>query len=113
MRSPAAALGHANTLAQSQDHGFQPETQGMRALSVLAVVFAHAGVSGLAGGFIGVDVFFVISGFLITRLLVAELARTGRIDLLAFWARRARRLLPNAFATLLVTVLLALFLFPS
>jgi peptidoglycan/LPS O-acetylase OafA/YrhL len=113
MRSPAAALGHANTLAQSQDHGFQPEIQGMRALSVLAVVFAHAGVSGLAGGFIGVDVFFVISGFLITRLLVAELARTGRIDLLAFWARRARRLLPNAFATLLVTVLLALFLFPG
>jgi peptidoglycan/LPS O-acetylase OafA/YrhL len=92
---------------------FQPEIQGMRALSVLAVIWAHARLPGLPGGFTGVDVFFVISGFLITRLLLSELTRTGRIDLLAFWARRARRLLPNAFATLIGTVLLALFFFPG
>jgi peptidoglycan/LPS O-acetylase OafA/YrhL len=80
---------------------------------VLAVVFAHAGLPGFAGGFIGVDIFFVISGFLITRLLLDEHARAGRIDIIAFWARRARRLLPNAYAALLGTLLLALFLFPG
>src|SRR5688572_5752126 len=97
---------------RSEQH-FQPEIQGMRALSVLAVIWAHARIPGLPGGFTGVDVFFVISGFLLTRLLLSEMRRTGRIDLLAFWARRARRLLPNAFAALIGTVLLALFLFPG
>jgi peptidoglycan/LPS O-acetylase OafA/YrhL len=97
--------------ACSHEHRFQPEIQGLRAVSVLAVIGAHAGLAGLPGGFTGVDVFFVISGFLITRLLLAEMERTGRIDLIAFWARRARRLLPNAFATLIGTVLLALLLF--
>jgi peptidoglycan/LPS O-acetylase OafA/YrhL len=85
----------------------------MRALSVLAVIAAHAGLPGLPGGFTGVDVFFVISGFLITRLLLAEVDATGRIDLLVFWARRCRRLLPNAFAALIGTVLIAVFLFPG
>ncbi len=108
MRSPAAAIAHACHPAG----GFQPEIQGMRALSVLAVVLAHAAVPGFHGGFIGVDVFFVISGFLITRLLLAEIDRTGRIDLPGFWARRARRLLPNAFAALLGTLVLALVFFP-
>jgi peptidoglycan/LPS O-acetylase OafA/YrhL len=112
MRSSAADCARDKP-SHFHDSGFQPEIQGMRALAVLAVVCAHAGVPGLAGGFIGVDVFFVISGLLITRLLLAEIARTGRIDLLAFWARRARRLLPNAYAALLGTVLLALFLFPG
>jgi peptidoglycan/LPS O-acetylase OafA/YrhL len=108
----AAAAGHGREFGPDRA-GFQPEIQGMRALSVLGVVLAHGAVPGLAGGFTGVDVFFVISGFLITRLLLAEHARTGRIDLLGFWARRARRLLPNAYATMLGTVLLALFLFPG
>jgi peptidoglycan/LPS O-acetylase OafA/YrhL len=113
MRSiPLADTRGERVLAPAGQH-FQPEIQGMRALSVLAVVWAHARLPGLPGGFTGVDVFFVISGFLITRLLLAEMARTGRIDLLAFWARRARRLLPNAFAALIGTVLLALFLFPG
>jgi peptidoglycan/LPS O-acetylase OafA/YrhL len=103
---------HKSEGTRSAQH-FQPEIQGMRALSVLAVVWAHGRLPGLPGGFTGVDVFFVISGFLITRLLLAEMTRTGRIDLLAFWARRARRLLPNAFAALIGTVLLALFLFPG
>ena len=54
----------------------------------------HGGVTGLRGGFLGVDIFFVLSGYLITTLLLVEFGRTGRIELLAFWARRARRLLP-------------------
>ncbi|WP_416972177.1 acyltransferase family protein [Streptomyces sp. 4F14] len=76
---------------------------GVRALAVLLVVVYHADPSWLPGGFLGVDVFFVLSGYLITNLLCAERHRTGRIDLLQFWLRRARRLLP-ALVTLLVTV---------
>ncbi len=92
---------------------FQPEIQGLRAISILAVVWTHAGLPGLPGGFTGVDIFFVISGFLITRLLIEEIERTGSVDLLSFWARRARRLLPNAYATLIGTILLAILLFPG
>lgn len=67
---------------------------GVRAVAVLLVLANHGGVPGVSGGFIGVDVFFVLSGFLITSLLLDELGRTGRIDLKEFWIRRARRLLP-------------------
>jgi peptidoglycan/LPS O-acetylase OafA/YrhL len=76
----------------------------MRALAVLLVVAFHAGLGPVQGGFVGVDVFFVISGFLITGLLVDEVGRTGSIDLPAFWARRMRRLLPMATAVLVTTV---------
>src|SRR5260221_13674951 len=69
---------------------------GIGALAVRAVLAAHAGIPFLPGGFVGVDVFFVLSGFLITSLLYAELAATGRIDLGGFWTRRARRPLPSA-----------------
>ena len=69
---------------------------GIRALAVAAVLATHAGIPFLPGGFIGVDVFFVLSGFLITSLLYDELVVTGRIDLGGFWTRRARRLLPAA-----------------
>ena len=71
-----------------------PALDGVRALAVGLVLLAHGGVPGFVGGFIGVDVFFVLSGFLITSLLFDELGRTGRIDLAGFWIRRARRLLP-------------------
>jgi peptidoglycan/LPS O-acetylase OafA/YrhL len=81
------------------------DIEGLRAVAVLLVVLAHAGVPGLAGGFIGVDVFFVISGFLITGLLRREHAATGRIRLARFYARRAVRLLP--LATLVIVVALA------
>lgn len=80
-----------------------PALDGMRAVAVYLVVAFHAGVTRFEGGFIGVDVFFVLSGFLITRLLVAEYASTGRIDLVGFYARRARRLLPAAWVAVLVT----------
>ncbi len=85
---------------------FRADIEGLRAVAVLAVVFYHAQAAGFVGGFIGVDVFFVISGYLITQLLMRELKETGRINVLSFWARRARRLLPNALLTLLVTIIL-------
>jgi peptidoglycan/LPS O-acetylase OafA/YrhL len=75
----------------------------VRALAVLAVIGFHEGASELPGGFLGVDVFFVLSGFLITDLLVARYTGTGRLDPAGFWARRARRLLP-ALAVMLVVV---------
>jgi peptidoglycan/LPS O-acetylase OafA/YrhL len=78
-----------------------PALDGLRGLAVAAVLLFHAG--HLTGGYLGVDLFFVLSGFLITSLLLAETARTGRISLSAFWARRARRLLP-ALAGVLIGV---------
>ncbi len=83
--------------------GYQPGLDGVRALSVIAVLAYHAGFSWMHGGFLGVEVFFVVSGFLITALLLDERERSGRIDLRAFWLRRARRLLP-ALALVLVAV---------
>jgi peptidoglycan/LPS O-acetylase OafA/YrhL len=80
-----------------------PGLDGVRALAVLIVIGFHEGASGLPGGFLGVDIFFVLSGFLITDLLVARYDRTGRLDLAGFWTRRARRLLP-ALAVMLVVV---------
>ena len=82
---------------------FRPDIEGLRAVAIVAVLLCHAGVPFLAGGYVGVDVFFVISGFLITRLLIGELDRSGTISLRGFYARRAKRLLPLS-AVLLVTV---------
>ncbi|HEX6701459.1 MAG TPA: acyltransferase family protein [Gaiellaceae bacterium] len=79
------------------------DIQGLRAFAVLLVVLGHAGVPFLPGGFVGVDVFFVLSGFLITGLLLAEAERRGTISIAGFYARRARRILPAAALTLLVT----------
>ena len=80
-----------------------PALDGLRALAVYLVVLFHAGVDRFAGGFIGVDVFFVLSGFLITRLLLVEQAEHGRIDLLRFAGRRIRRLLPAASLAVIAT----------
>jgi peptidoglycan/LPS O-acetylase OafA/YrhL len=74
---------------------YRPDIDGLRAIAILGVVAFHAGIPGFRAGYLGVDVFFVISGFLITRLLWREHQTTGRIDLWAFYARRARRLLPT------------------
>ena len=78
-----------------------PALDGLRAVAVLGVMLYHAGLNWIPGGLLGVDVFFVISGFLITSLLVAERARNGRIALGQFWLRRARRLLPALVLVLL------------
>lgn len=92
---------------------FRTDIEGMRAIAVLMVLLYHAGVPWAAGGFAGVDVFFVISGFLMTGLLVAEAHRTGRVDLVAFWARRARRLLPASALVLAATALLTFLALPA
>jgi peptidoglycan/LPS O-acetylase OafA/YrhL len=82
-------------------NGYKPDIDGLRAISVLAVLAFHAGLPLVSGGFVGVDVFFVISGYLISKLLLVEYAQNGRFSLVDFWARRVRRLAP---ALLLVTV---------
>ena len=83
-------------------HGYVPALDGIRALAVIAVMAFHAGVSWLPGGFLGVDAFYVLSGFLITSLLLRERLATGRVALGAFWGRRARRLLPALLVVLVV-----------
>lgn len=92
--------------------GIRADIEGLRALAVLLVVAGHAGVPGFAGGYIGVDVFFVISGYLITHLLCREYEQSATLDLAGFYARRVRRLLP-AFAVLLVMVLLGVYVLSS
>ena len=83
---------------------FRADVEGLRAVAVLAVVVYHAGLSQVGGGFVGVDVFYVLSGFLITGLLWEELQTTARLRLGAFYGRRARRLLPAAVLVLMVTL---------
>nr|WP_233533934.1 SGNH hydrolase domain-containing protein [Kitasatospora sp. SolWspMP-SS2h] len=85
---------------------FRPDIEGLRAVAVLAVLAFHAAVPGLAGGFVGVDVFFVVSGYLITGLLRTETGRHGRVRLAEFYSRRARRLLPSAAVVLAATAVL-------
>lgn len=87
--------------------GFRPDLEGLRGVAVLLVVACHSGISWCAGGFIGVDIFFVLSGYLITGLLLAEHQATSRIDLPGFFARRARRLLPAALLVFMLTTLTA------
>jgi peptidoglycan/LPS O-acetylase OafA/YrhL len=86
---------------------YRPALDGIRALAVTAVVLFHAGLPAVAGGFLGVDAFFVLSGFLITSLLLDERLRHGRIDLGRFWLRRARRLLPASLAVLVAVAVAA------
>ncbi len=85
--------------------GFRADVEGLRAVAIGAVVAYHAGLPFVPGGFVGVDVFFVISGFLITGLVVRELRQTGRVSLSRFYARRAKRLLPAAVLVLAVTAM--------
>ena len=89
-RSPWPSLGHI------------PGLDGIRALSVLAIIAFHTGLNLVPGGYYGVDAFFVLSGFLITSLLVKEWGGTGTIRLRRFWAGRARRLLPALFLLIIV-----------
>jgi peptidoglycan/LPS O-acetylase OafA/YrhL len=89
------------------DRRFRPDIQGLRAVAILLVVLYHAHIPGVGGGFVGVDVFFVISGFVITGVLLRERASTGGTSILAFYARRVRRIIPAASLVIVVTVLAA------
>jgi len=89
--------------------GYQPALDGLRALSVIAVILYHAGIHWIPGGFIGVEVFFVVSGFLITSLLIDEQHVSGKVSLKQFWIRRARRLLPALFTMLIVSLVAVTF----
>jgi len=93
-----------------EDRAFRPDVEGLRAVAIILVVLYHCGVPHMGGGFVGVDVFFVVSGFVITGVLLRERRSAGRISFLTFYARRARRILPAAILVILVS-LVASFLF--
>jgi peptidoglycan/LPS O-acetylase OafA/YrhL len=98
--------------AQPDHSGFRADIQGLRAVAVGAVLLYHAGVPFLPGGYVGVDVFFVISGFLITSHLLDQLQRHGKLRFGEFYARRARRILPASFVVLILSVIAALIWYP-
>ena len=91
---------------------FRPDVEGLRAVAILAVLLAHAGVGLAQGGFVGVDVFFVISGFLITQVLVRELDATGAISLARFFAGRVKRLMPQVLVVIAAVVAASSVLLP-
>jgi peptidoglycan/LPS O-acetylase OafA/YrhL len=105
---PARPVGREG----AADGRFRPDVEGLRAVAVVAVVLYHAGFGLVRGGYVGVDVFFVISGFLITRQLLGDLETHGRVRFAAFYARRARRLLPAAALVTVATLVAAWRLLP-
>ncbi|MFW5474499.1 acyltransferase family protein [Knoellia sp. CPCC 206450] len=112
VESPSLGPGAATSApppgsAATRPRGRLPGLDGLRAAAIVAVLVFHLDPRWLPGGFLGVDVFFVISGFLITTLLVREHAREGRVDLRGFWTRRARRLLPALLVLVPSVILLA------
>ena len=108
----SATVKPPNEPAVKAGSGFRPDIQGLRAIAVGLVLLYHAGVTWLPGGYVGVDVFFVISGFLITGMLVRQSLEKGRIDLADFYARRIRRILPAATIVLVFVAVFTLVLLP-
>ncbi|HEY5273614.1 MAG TPA: acyltransferase [Acidimicrobiales bacterium] len=101
--TPAAEGEAGRTTGSHQE--FRADLQGLRAVAVALVVLYHAHLPGIRGGYVGVDVFYVLSGFLITGLLLRERETSNRTSLVGFYARRARRILPAAFVVIVATVL--------
>jgi peptidoglycan/LPS O-acetylase OafA/YrhL len=97
---------------REQQNTFRPDIEGLRAVAVGAVVLFHAATPGVSGGYVGVDVFFVISGFLITGLLWREVSSTGTVRLRSFYGARARRLLPASAAVGVITMIASIILLP-
>jgi peptidoglycan/LPS O-acetylase OafA/YrhL len=110
---PAGLAGSTPGPGGGSSHRWRPEIQALRALAVSLVIAAHIWPGLVPGGYVGVDVFFAVSGFLITSMLVDEVVASGRIGLTAFWARRARRILPAALVTLLACAVATMVLVPS
>jgi peptidoglycan/LPS O-acetylase OafA/YrhL len=110
---PSADRPEVRSVSGAQtEKGFRKDIQGIRGLALVLVLLCHAEVGFAGGGYVGLDIFFVLSGFLITGLLLDELRRTGTISLTRFYARRARRLLPLALTVLAATAIGAQLLFP-
>ncbi|PWJ56036.1 Peptidoglycan/LPS O-acetylase OafA/YrhL, contains acyltransferase and SGNH-hydrolase domains [Quadrisphaera granulorum] len=107
-----AAPRRSETPVQGAARSTRKDIQGLRAVAVLLVVLYHAGLPGLSGGYVGVDVFFVVSGFLMTAHLLKRLRSTGRVGMVDFYARRVRRLFPMALLVVLVTLIAAWFVVP-
>ena len=105
--------GRTEIAPPERSEHFRPDVEGLRAVAVLLVLLYHAGVPGFGGGYVGVDVFFVVSGFLITALLLRELDASGSISFSRFYARRVRRLLAASVLTLVATLGAALVLLPA
>ena len=101
---------HLDRGRASGEMGYLPGLDGIRAIAVLGVLLYHADLGFLPGGFLGVDVFFVLSGFLITTLLLEQFERTGRINFKAFYIGRVRRLFPALIALLLVIAIACIFI---
>jgi peptidoglycan/LPS O-acetylase OafA/YrhL len=112
LREQRSGVGGLRLGEQETHNHFRPDIEGLRAVAVLAVVLFHAGLPFLPGGFVGVDVFFVISGFLITGMLWRETSASGTVSLRKFWAARARRLLPASALVGVVTIVASALLLP-
>ena len=105
-----ALEGDGKVASRVGDRWFREDVNGLRALAIIPVVAFHASIPGFSGGFMGVDVFFVISGYLITTQLLTRAGLTGKVDLAVFWAKRLRRLAPALVLMLLVTTVVAVLL---
>jgi len=105
-----AKVGSLSSTATAAADHHRTDIDGLRAVAVLAVLFFHLRISGFSGGFVGVDVFFVISGFLITRIVATDI-EAGRFSVSQFYSRRARRLLPAFFTTLSLSCIAAFLVF--
>ncbi len=118
MSAPTHRAGPAPDFPAADAGGSRPglrhraDVQGLRAVAVTLVLLDHLGGLGVPGGYLGVDLFLVLSGYLITALLLAEVERTGRVSLRSFWARRARRILPAASLVTVATVVAAVQVLP-
>ncbi len=112
VRQESVASGPRRVERRTSRKGFRPDIEGLRAVAVIAVVLYHAGIPGVTGGYIGVDVFFVISGFLITGLLWREVTTSNTVRLARFYGARARRLLPAAATVGIVTAVGAAIVLP-
>jgi peptidoglycan/LPS O-acetylase OafA/YrhL len=102
---PAADATAVETSKRATSHRYRPYLDGLRAVAVYLVVAFHAGLGLVSGGFIGVDIFFVLSGFLVTGILIRDLASTGHVRWRMFYSRRVRRILPASLIALVVTAL--------
>lgn len=111
VNGPKAAPWNLDRGRRSREMGYLPGLDGIRAVAIIGVLLYHADLPFMPGGFLGVDVFFVLSGFLITSLILEEFERSGRIDFAKFYLGRARRLLPALVLVLLVTALAAAFIY--